>query len=949
MTDDTNNDDIHTEDDVVIDNAEAADDVGVLEADVQTDEKPTRAPLPKIKGVIDSHIEDIMSTSYVNYAKAAITARALPDVRDGLKPVHRRIIYGMYHGGYIWSGKHNKSARSVGDVMGKFHPHGDGAIYDAMVRLGQDWVQRHVLIEGQGNFGSRDGDPPAASRYTESRLDKLTQYLLLDIDKDTVSWSPNYDGTHKEPDVLPARFPNILVNGQEGISVGMATKIPTHNLGEVIDACKLVLEKPDTTLDEIMEVLPGPDFPTSGVIMGVGGIRQAYATGRGSIRIAGRARIEEMKGGKSMIVVHELPYGVGAEAFAERVAELANDKQIDGITDVRNESSRTEDIRVVIELRRDVDPNIILNFLKKKTALVTTFGYNAVVINSRGEPGEMGLIPIIQEFIAFRKEVIGRRTVFELNAARDALHKQVGLYAAVTQIDHVIRTIRASEDRDDARNQLMAIDFPTDGDFAQFLKEADPDNYDTVGPVFKLSEIQAKTILEMRLQSLSGLQAREIHETAVNLSRDISDKMQILNDSSVLNSIIAAEFDEVKEKFATKRFTEIDGTDWENIDDEDLIERKDVVVTITRSNYAKRTDLDAYREQKRGGKGSSGMDTKENDDILTTLVCTTKTPILFFTSRGIAHYLKAYKLRDGNRNARGYPLQNLVPLREGETISAVIPLPETKEEMESKRLVFITDKGTVRTNDAKVFGNVRSNGLIAIKLEDDNGIPQGSLISVLLAEEEDDVMVVTERGQFVRFPVTKVRVFRSRNSEGVKAVTLANGDVVKAASILRHEKFESTLHRDAYFAGGTVTKTDDAGNEVSLTLPPEDMADFAAREEFLLTVSALGFGKRTSAYEYRITDRGAKGSAAANISSTTGPLVDCFKVKDDDGLVIITDGGQTIRTRVKDVRITGRTARGVRMFKMPDGQKIVSVSRISAEDLSDNDVTVAPDETDSAE
>ena len=917
------------------------------EAEAEVQIERIRRELPKIKGVVDNHIEEIMATAYVNYAKAAITARALPDVRDGLKPVHRRIIYGMYDGGYTWNSKLTKSARSVGDVMGKLHPHGDSAIYEAMVRLGQPWTQRHPLIEGQGNFGSRDGDPPAAARYTESRLEKLTQYMLLDIDSDTVSWSPTYDESRLEPNVLPVRFPNLLVNGQAGISVGMATKIPTHNLGEVIDACKLVLEKPDATLDEVMEVLPGPDFPSAGVIMGVGGIRQAYATGRGSIRIAGRARIEEMKNGKSMIIVHELPYEVGAENFAEKVAELTNDKQIDGITDVRNETSKKDGIRVVIELRRDVDPNIVLNFLKKKTALVTSFGYNAVVINSRGEPGEMGLLPMLQEFIAFRKEVIGKRTVFELNKARDDLHKQIGLYAAVTQIDHVIATIRGSDDRDHARSLLMDMDFPTDGDFAQFLKEADPDTFEEVGPIFKLSEIQARQILEMRLQSLSGLQAREIHERAVELSGTIGDKMRILNDSSVLSAIIAAEFDEVRAKFAEPRLTEIDGTDWENIDDEDLIERKDVVVTITRSNYAKRTDLDAYREQKRGGKGSSGMDTKENDDILTTLVCTTKTPILFFTSRGIAHYLKTYKLRDGNRNARGYPLQNLVPLRDGETITAVIPLPESKEELETKRLVFVTDKGTVRTNDAKVFGSVKSNGLIAIKLEDDNGNPQGNLISVLLAEEEDDVMVVTEKGQFVRFPVTKVRVFRSRSSEGVKAITLANGDVVKAASILRHEKFESTLHRDAYFAGGTVTKQDEAGNEISLTLPPEDMADFAAREEFLLTVSALGFGKRTSAYEYRITDRGAKGGAAANISSATGPLVDCFKVRPDDGLVIITDGGQIIRTRVRDVRITGRTARGVRMFKMPDGQKIVSISRISAEDLSDVEVST-PVEDDAA-
>jgi DNA gyrase subunit A len=893
------------------------------------------APLPV--GVVRSHIEELLGTAYVNYAKAAISSRALPDVRDGLKPVHRRIIFGMYDSGFTWAHKYFKSARAVGDIMGKFHPHGNTAIYDAMARLAQWWNQRHVLIDGQGNFGSRSGHPPAAERYTEARLDKLAQYMLLDIDKEVVDWVPTYDNENMEPSVLPVRFPNLLVNGQEGIAVAMATKIPPHNLGEVIDACKLLLGKPDATLDEIMEVLPGPDFPTAGTIMGVGGIRQAYATGQGSIRMAGKASIEELKGGRSQIIVTELPFGVKPSDFEEKVATLVNEKKIEGITRVNNESDRTSGLRIAIDVRRDIDPHIVLNFIKKMTQLVTSFGYNAVVINSRGEPGEMGLLPMLTEFIAFRREVIGKRTVFELNKYRDELHKQIGLYAAVSQIDMVIATIRNSPDRDVARSLLMNIDFPTAGDFAQFLQEADPDTFETVEEHFRLSETQAKAILSMQLQSLAGLQRDQIVEEAGSLSRHINERMRILNDGSVMDQIVATELDEVKDKFAKPRMTIIDGTDWENIDEDDLVERKEIVITITRSNYVKRTDLDAFREQKRGGKGSSGMETKDDDDILTTMVCTTKTPILFFTTRGIAHYLKPHKIPEGNRASKGRPLQNFVPLREGEAISAVIALPEVKEELETSRLVFVTDIGTVRTNKATDFGTINKAGKIAMKLEDDLGNARGNLISVLLAKEEDDVMVVTERGNYVRFPISKVPLHKSRDGIGVKAVTLSNGDTVKSASALRHEKYESTLQRDAYFAGGSVNYEDETGQEQVLTLPPEEMDDFATREEFLLTVTSLGFGKRTSAYEYRITDRGGKGSAAHNISSATGHLVDCFKVKDDDGLVIITDGGQTIRTRVKDVRTTKRTARGVRMFKMPEGQKIVSVSRISLDDLAEEE------------
>lgn len=880
--------------------------------------------------VRDVFIEDQMGTAYLNYGMSVIVGRALPDVRDGLKPVHRRIIHGMQESGYVSGRKYVKSARTVGDVMGKYHPHGDSAIYDTMVRLAQPWAMGSVLIDGQGNFGSLDGDPPAAMRYTEARLSPLAGQMTLDIDKDTVNWTDNYDNTRKEPSVLPVRFPNLLVNGQQGIAVAMATNIPPHNLGESIDASLVLLDNTEASLDDVLAVMPGPDFPTKGTIMGIGGIRKAYETGRGSIRIAGAAEIEPMKGGKSRIVVTELPYGVNKKSFQEKIKDLHDKKEIEGITDIRDESDRKDGVRVVVELRRDVEPSIVLNALKKRTDLVTSFGVNATVIDSKGKPGEMGVLDILKEFIAFRRDVVRRRTVYELNKSRDALHKQIGLYAAVSRVDEVVRTIRNSADADDAKARLMAMEFPTEGDFAKFLAEADPD--EPVGDVFKLSETQVKAILEMRLQKLTGLERDEIAETAKGHSEDINRYMEILNSREVLDNIIRNELLEVKAKYAVPRLTEIKPYDEDEIDDEDLIERKDIVITITKSGYIKRTDLSAYREQRRGGKGRSGMDTKDDDFITDTLVCTTKTPLVFFTDRGIAHSLKAYRLPEGAPAQRGRPLVNFVQLRREESISAVIAMPENAEDLEGKSLVFVTSFGSVRRNDVKHFATINKAGKIAIDLNDDHDQPKGRLVSVLMCRDEDDVIVSSKKGFGVRFPVNTLRQFASRKSVGVKAINLEDGNEVIGASILKHIGF-TAAEREAFQNKGKATIKDSDGNDVEHVLSPERMSEMKEREEILLTVSELGFGKRSSAYEYRVTARGAKGSAFANINKDTGALLACMVVTDDDGLVLVTDGGQVIRIPVKGIRRTARPRRGVKMFDLPDGQKIVSVARIAAEDI----------------
>lgn len=890
-----------------------------------------------------------VSKGFLSYSMSVIKSRALPDVRDGLKPVHRRIIFTMHEGGYFYNKEYKKSARIVGDVMGKYHPHGDSAIYETLVRLAQPWELRHVLVDGQGNFGHRDGDNAAAMRYTESRMSKLAHEMVKDINDGTVSWSPNYDNTEIQPDVLPVRFPNLLVNGNSGIAVGMATRIPTHNLGECIDACVAYLENPDITLDEIMTILPGPDFPTKGVIFRGEDIKNAYATGRGSIRICGVANIEEKKN-KFRIVIRELPYNVSSKDIITKLMELVetakNTKNstsnvFEGISNVEDVSSHG-DINIVIELKKDVDPNIVLNAIKKQTSFMTTFPYNATVLNSRGKPVEMPLLEIIKEFVDFRKQIVRNRTIFNLNKTRDNLHKQIGLYAATNFIDVIVKLIRESRDVEHARTQLLNMAFPTEGDFARLLYEADPDTMEKIGDEknFYLSLIQVQAILDMSLKKLTGLEREEIASYAKDLSKEINGYIEILNNTLLLDDIVKNEILTVKKEFADERLT-IFKDDDSVLNDEDLIEKKDIVVTLTKSGYVKRTNLDSYKEQRRGGKGKNGMETKDDDFVINSIVCHTKTLLLFFTTKGYAHTIKAYKLIEGAPNAKGKPIINFIKLSPGETIADVIAMPEDEQVINDTSLIFVTDLGTIRRNNASDFANINKSGKIAIKLEDEFGNPKGSLIKVLLANDDNDVLIATKAGICVRSHVKDLRTIKSKNGMGVKAITLDNGNEVINASVLDHFK-SSAQERDAYLSGGILKYKDELGEECFFELSNDRMEEMKKAEQFLLTITTLGFGKRTSSYEFRTTARGGKGVFAANISSVSGSMVDCFIVNEDDGLVLITDGGQTIRVRIRDIRISGRVTRGVRLFRLPADQKIVSVSKISMEDLGEENI-VSPE------
>ncbi|MGY3581354.1 DNA gyrase subunit A [Bradyrhizobium sp. USDA 4341] len=873
-----------------------------------------------------------MQNSFLNYAVSVVRSRAVPDVRDGLKPVHRRIIYTMETGDYHAGKQHKKSARVVGDVMGKLHPHGDQAIYDAMVRLGQPWNMRSPLIDGQGNFGSMDGDPPAAMRYTEARMSRLAHELTRDIEKDTVDFRPNYDGREMEPVVLPARFPNVLINGQVGIAVGMATNIPPHNLGEVSDALLTMLDKPDLTLDEVLKIMPGPDFPTHGVILGKSGIRESFATGRGSITMSGVWSIEKLKGNREAIVVTQLPFLVNKEQFIVKIKDLVEhdkeDQRLNGVSNLRDESDSKDAVRVVIELKRDADPNVIINRLKRDTELIKKWHYNATCLDSTGKPREMPLLDILSEFIAFRRDVVRRRTEFDLNKARDELHKQVALYAATSRIDDVIRTIRNSEDADDARGKLMAMRFPTAGDFAQLLREADPDT--EPGADFQLDTDQANAILALALRTLTGLEREKIANRARELSREINGYLEILNDPLVLDAVVRREFEEIKAKYAEPRLTVIEETEHDQVMDESLIERKDIVVNLTARGYVKRTEVAAFREQRRGGAGKSGMDTKEDDYVVSSFVCTTKTPLVFFTNRGIAFALKAWHLPDMGANNRGRALANFINLRPDERVTAVVTLPEDKTELENLNLVFVTNYGTVRRNAATDFATVNKSGKIAMQID---AAGDGKLIAVLPLSPEDNVLIATAKGQIVRFPADKVRLVASRNGDGVRAIDLAKGDVVISASTLKN--FEVTpAEREMYAGGGSakfVERNTETG-EVTETvdrLSDERLAAMQNADQLILTVCANGYGKTVSSHEYRITDRGGKGVAAGTMFEVTGPVVACFPVEATDGLILVTDAGQTIRTRVSDIRqVQNRLTKGVRLFNVPDGQKIVAASRL---------------------
>ena len=912
-----------------------------------------------IGGIRKEPLDDVVTRKFLDYGMSVIVNRALPDVRDGLKPVHRRILYAMVEGGYTHSKSFNKSSRIVGEVMGKFHPHGDLAIYATMVRMTQAWKNRAVTIEGQGNFGNIDGDGAAASRYTEARLSQLGQEIVSDVANGTVDFRPNYDGRESEPIVMPARFPNILVNGGSGIAVGMASDFPTHNLGETIDAAILVLDNPETTVDDIMAVMPGPDLPTAGIIMGRARIREAYVTGRGSIPVVGVAKIEDMKRGRQQVVLTEIPFDVVKSSLVERIGGLVNEKEIEGVSDVRDESSGREGVRIVIELRADASPEIVLNMLRKKTAFQSTLPCNFTCLSSRGEPKVMGVVEILTEFVKFRREVVLRRTLQALDKARDEQVRQIALYAAVAQVDDVVQMIRTSRDRDEATARLMGVDFPVDAELAQLIREADPDAHP--GETFRFTDVQADAVLRLNLASLTGLAREEIASELRAIAGRIRGLLQIIEHPAVLNDVVRREMLEVKAKWANPRLTKIESSEADDIDEESLVERKDVVVTLTKNGYVKRTELASYRSQKRGGKGRSGMETRDEDFVIEARVCTTRTPLLVFTSRGMVYAIKAWRLPEAAANAKGRPIINFLPaLKEGEKVSAMLPLPEDRDSFEHKSLVFVADDGSVRRNNISDFLDIKRNGKIAYPVEDDKGVQRARLVAILLADENQDVLVATSVGQAVRFSISDLRVFQSRSSTGVRGITLKHSDdrVVDACVLAAAQG--TPMERDAYLAGGSMFLREpellnDAGerrpipdtitlvpapdaerpDRLMATLAADRMEALRADERFLLTVTANGYGKRSSTHEYRNTNRGGVGTMAASINDTTGALVNCLLAGNDDQLVLMTDGGKTIRPRVADISVLGRKTRGVRLLSVPEGQKVVSVALVAPDGVED--------------
>jgi DNA gyrase subunit A len=879
-------------------------------------------------------IVDEMKRSYLDYAMSVIVSRALPDVRDGLKPVHRRILYSMHENGYEWNKPYRKSARVVGDVMGKYHPHGDSAIYDALVRMAQNFSLRLPLIDGQGNFGSIDGDPAAAMRYTECRLQKVAHKLLDDIDKETVDFQENYDNSESEPVVLPAKFPNLLVNGAGGIAVGMATNIPPHNLGEVIDAAIAVMENPAMSLEELMQIVPGPDFPTGGMILGRSGIRSAYETARGSIVMRAKVDVEEVRKDRTALIVTEIPYQVNKSTMIEKIAELVRDKRIEGISDIRDESDRSG-MRVVIELKRDAVPDVILNQLYRFSQLQTSFGANIVALNG-GKPEQMTLSDMLRAFVAFREEVIQRRTRYLLKKARDRAHILVGLGIAVANIDEVIKLIRAAPDPATARAQLMERNWPAKDVESLILLIDDPRHMVQDDGTYKLSEEQARAILELRLQRLTAMGRDEIEEELNKIGAEISDYLDILRSRARIQEIVRDEMLEIKQEFATPRKTEIieGGADF---DEEDLIQREDMVVTVSHGGYIKRVPLATYRAQRRGGKGRSGMATKDEDFVTRLFVANTHTPVLFFSSRGICYKMKVWRLPLGGPTSRGKALINLLPLEQGEQITSILPLPEDEDSWANLDVMFATIRGTIRRNKLSDFVNINRNGKIAMKLEDGDGI-----VGVDTCSEHDDVMLTTNFGQCIRFPVTDVRVFAGRNSVGVRGIRLADEDRVISMQILHHIDV-SAEERAAYLKLSRAMRgeADENGNGtdeegvVAGELPQERYAQMSAAEQIILTISENGYGKRTSSFEYRVTGRGGKGITAMAVNSRNGGLVSSFPVEDGHQIMLVTDGGQLIRCPVHGIRIAGRATQGVIVFKTAADEKVVAVEGISEVDEED--------------
>jgi DNA gyrase subunit A len=874
-------------------------------------------------------ILDEMKRSYLDYAMSVIVSRALPDARDGLKPVHRRILYSMYETGYTPDKKHKKSAGIVGDVMGKYHPHGDQAIYDAMVRLAQDFSMRVPLIDGQGNFGSVDDDPPAAMRYTESRLTKVALKLLDDIDRDTVDFQANYDGSTREPLVLPAKFPNLLVNGAGGIAVGMATNIPPHNLGEVIDACTALIDNPALTIDQLIDIIPGPDFPTGGIILGKQGVRSAYHLGRGSIVMRGKVRIDTIRKDREAIIVTEIPYQVNKAAMVKRIAELAREKQIDGIAEVRDESDR-QGYRVVVELKREAVPDVVLNQLYRFTPLQTNFPANMLALDN-GRPQTMNLKDFLTLFIAFREEVVTRRTKFLLNKARDRAHILVGLAIAVANIDEVIRVIRTSPDPNTARDTLMSRDWSAQDVAAMITLIDDPRHRLAEDGTARLSLEQAKAILDLRLQRLTALGREEISEELDKLAVEINDYLDILRSRARVQAIVKTELAEVKSEFATPRKTVIVEQEGE-VEDEDLIQREDMVVTVSHAGYVKRVPLSTYRAQRRGGKGRAGMQTRDEDFVSRLFVASTHTPMLFFSSRGQVYKEKVWRLPMAAPNARGKAMINILPLEQGERITTIMPLPEDESSWAELDVMFATTGGTVRRNKLSDFVDVRRSGIIAMKLGEGEAI-----VDVQICTERDDVLLTAAGGQCIRFAVTDVRVFTGRTSMGVRGIALSNGDKLISLSILRHVETTSD-ERSAYqkmrrAVAGEASPDEPADAEAEETsgaiqLSQERYVEMSAQEQVVLTVSVNGYGKRTSSYEYRTTGRGGKGIVAMSVNDRNGKLVASFPVEDSDQIMLVTDNGQLIRCPVEGIRIAGRSTQGVIVFDTAEDEHVVSVEHI---------------------
>ncbi len=887
-------------------------------------------------------ITEEMKRSYLDYAMSVIVSRALPDVRDGLKPVHRRILYSMHEQGHTPDKKYVKSARVVGDVMGKYHPHGDSAIYDALVRMAQDFSMRLQLIDGQGNFGSVDGDPAAAMRYTECRLAKPAMALLDDIDKNTVDFQANYDGNEHEPAVLPARYPNLLVNGAGGIAVGMATNIPPHNLGEVIAACMAMIDDPAISTDKLIEIVPGPDFPTGGLILGRAGIYSAYHTGRGSIIMRGKVAFETLRKDREAIIVSEIPYQVNKATMVERIAELVRDKKIEGISDLRDESDR-DGYRVVIELKRDAERDVVLNQLYRYTPLQSSFGVNTVALDG-GRPLVMTLKDMLKAFVAFREEVVSRRTKFLLNKARDRAHILVGLAIAVANIDEVIKLIRGSKDVNEAREALMAREWPATTAASLIELIDDPRHKVSSSGTARLSFEQAKAILDLRLQRLTALGREEIKDELDKLAAEIADYLEILRSRARIQSIIKDELNAIKEQFATPRRTVI-AEAIGDMEDEDLIQREDMVVTVSHLGYIKRVPLSTYRAQKRGGKGRGGMQVREEDFVSRLFVANTHTPVLFFSSAGKVYKEKVWRLPLSAPQARGKALINILPLDAGENITSIMPLPEDETSWANLDVMFASTKGTVRRNKLSDFVDVRRSGIIAMKLPEGEGI-----LSVQICTEADDVLLTSSGGQCIRFAVPEVRVFTGRTSMGVRGIALDADDRLISMSILRHvaatseERVAYLKRANAVRRGGAEEETPVADAEESVTaieLGEQRYVELSAAEQFVLTLSERGYGKRTSSYEYRITGRGGKGIVAMDIwekkngeftlKPKIGRLVASFPIEEDDQVMLVTDAGKLIRTTVAGIRIAGRSTQGVIVLNTADDEKVVSVERLSEE------------------